>query len=63
MKKFFLRFCSKKFLVMLLVAIISYLGKTYKVPPEVIAWINGLIRTILGEKVGEKVVMELMRNV
>ena len=63
MKKFFLKFCSKKFIVMLLVAIISYLGKTYKVPPEVIAWINGVIRAILGEKVGEKVVMELMRNV
>jgi len=62
-KKFFLKFCSKKFIVMLLVAIISYLGKTYKIPPEVIAWVNGLIRAILGEKTGEKVVMALMKDV
>lgn len=63
MKKFLLNFASKKFIVLLLVAIISYFSKTYKIPPEVIQWVNGLIRTILGEKKGEKVVMELMRNV
>lgn len=62
MKGFCLKFCSKKFIIMLLVAIISYLGKQYKIPPEVIAWVNNLIRTFLGDKKAEKVIRVLMRN-
>lgn len=50
MKKFWLKFASRKFLVALLGVVISLIAKTIDIPPEIVAWIMKLLAVYIGSE-------------